>query len=104
MSSMSKQNKPVRLSLVNLQKHAVPDKRREERPREMSGRCCNSKPDKMARNRQEITDRTEQTGENKQDGSDRREQTGQNRQDGTDRMEQTGRNRQDGTDRREPSI
>jgi hypothetical protein len=55
----------------------------------------------MARNRQKITDRTEQTGENRQDGSDRREQTGRNRQDGTDRMEQTGRNRQDGTDRTE---
>jgi hypothetical protein len=55
----------------------------------------------MARNRQKITDRTEQTAENRQDGSDRREQTGRNRQDGTDRTEQTGRNRQDGTDRTE---
>jgi hypothetical protein len=30
----------------------------------------------MARNRQKITDKTEQTGENRLDGSDRREQTG----------------------------
>jgi hypothetical protein len=55
----------------------------------------------MARNRQKITDRTEQTAENRQDGSDRREQTGRNRQDGTDRTEQTGRNRQNRTDRTE---
>ena len=48
----------------------------------------------MARNRQKITDRP---GKNRQDGSDRSEQTGQNRQDRTDRTEQTGRNRQERT-------
>ena len=52
----------------------------------------------MARNRQKITDRP---GKNRQDGSDRSEQTGRNRQDGTDRTEQAGQNRQDGTDRTE---